>query len=52
MTKEEEEFIRVPIMESAKKEGDAYYSTSNLWDDGILDPADTRNVLAWLSPPP
>jgi len=45
LTKEEEEFIRVPIAEAAKKEGDAYYSTSNLWDDGILDPADTRNIL-------
>jgi acetyl-CoA carboxylase carboxyltransferase component len=45
MTKEEEDFIRVPIKEAAKKEGDAYYSTSMLWDDGILDPADTRNVL-------
>jgi acetyl-CoA carboxylase carboxyltransferase component len=45
LTREEEDFIRVPITEAAKKEGDAYYSTSNLWDDGILDPADTRNVL-------
>ncbi len=45
MTKEEEQLIRGPIVEAAKKEGDAYYSTANLWDDGILDPADTRNVL-------
>jgi acetyl-CoA carboxylase carboxyltransferase component len=45
MTKEEEQLIREPIMEAAKKEGDAYYSTANLWDDGILDPAETRNVL-------
>ena len=27
-------------------EGDAYYSTARLWDDGILDPLDTRRVLA------
>jgi len=45
LTQEEEELIRKPIVEAAKKEGDAYYSTSNLWDDGILDPADTYNVL-------
>jgi acetyl-CoA carboxylase carboxyltransferase component len=45
MTEEEMQVIRGPIVEAAKKEGDAYYSTANLWDDGILDPADTRNVL-------
>ena len=45
MTEEEMQFIHGPIIEAAKKEGDAYYSTANLWDDGILDPADTRNVL-------
>lgn len=38
--------IKVPVMDAARKEGDAYYSTSNLWDDGIIDPADTRTVLA------
>ncbi len=37
--------IRGPIIESALKEGNAYYSTSQLWDDGILDPAKTRDVL-------
>ena len=37
--------IRKPIIDMALKEGDAYYSTSNLWDDGILDPARTRDVL-------
>jgi len=45
LTKEEEDLIRVPIVEAAKKEGDAWHSTANLWDDGILDPADTRDVL-------
>jgi acetyl-CoA carboxylase carboxyltransferase component len=45
LTPEEEEFIRQPIVEAAKKEGDAYYSTANIWDDGILDPVDTRDVL-------
>ncbi len=45
MSEEEAEAIRVPIVEAAKKEGDAYYSTANIWDDGILDPAHTRDVL-------
>jgi acetyl-CoA carboxylase carboxyltransferase component len=45
MTAEEEDAIRKPIVDTAKMQGDAYYSTSNLWDDGVLDPADTRNVL-------
>lgn len=37
--------IRGPIIHSALQEGNAYYSTANLWDDGILDPALTRDVL-------
>lgn len=45
LTEEEAEQIRKPIIEGAKKESNAYYSTANLWDDGILDPADTRDVL-------
>jgi 3-methylcrotonyl-CoA carboxylase beta subunit len=39
------EAIKVPITEAGQKEGSAYYSTANLWDDGILDPAKTRDVL-------
>ena len=37
--------IKEPIIAMAEKEGNAYYSTANLWDDGILDPAKTRDVL-------
>jgi acetyl-CoA carboxylase carboxyltransferase component len=37
--------IRGPIIASAEREGNAYYSTANMWDDGILDPAKTRDVL-------
>ena len=37
--------IKEPIIEAAEREGNAYYSTANLWDDGILDPAKTRDVL-------
>ncbi len=39
------EGIKKPIIQSALNEGNAYYSTANLWDDGILDPAMTRDVL-------
>jgi acetyl-CoA carboxylase carboxyltransferase component len=37
--------IKGPILAAAEREGNAYYSTANLWDDGILDPAATRDVL-------
>ena len=37
--------IKNPIISAAEQEGNAYYSTANLWDDGILDPAKTRDVL-------
>lgn len=39
------EEIRKPIIERAGTECTAYYSTANLWDDGIIDPAETRDVL-------
>ncbi len=42
---EMEELIRGPVREAGEKEGNAYYSTANLWDDGIIDPAKTRDVL-------
>eukprot|EP00977_Amphora_coffeiformis_P016655 scaffold5215_cov181-Amphora_coffeaeformis.AAC.9 len=44
-TTEEEEAFKQPILEKYERESSAYYSTSNLWDDGIIDPADTRMVL-------
>ena len=37
--------IRDPVLASFEAESDAYHSTSELWDDGILDPVDTRNAL-------
>ena len=37
--------MREPIIGAALKQGNAYYSTANLWDDGIIDPARTRDVL-------
>jgi 3-methylcrotonyl-CoA carboxylase beta subunit/propionyl-CoA carboxylase len=42
----EEAGIRNPILEKYDTEGSPYYSTARLWDDGILDPAETRSALA------
>ena len=42
----EEAEIRRPILEKYETEGSPYYSTARLWDDGILDPAETRQALA------
>jgi 3-methylcrotonyl-CoA carboxylase beta subunit/propionyl-CoA carboxylase len=41
-----EQAIREPILEKYEREGSPYYSTARLWDDGILDPVDTRAALA------
>ena len=46
MTKEEEEKFKQPILETYTEESSAYYSTARLWDDGVIDPVDTRKVLA------
>jgi 3-methylcrotonyl-CoA carboxylase beta subunit/propionyl-CoA carboxylase len=46
LTESEEEAIRRPILEKYEAEGSPYYSTARLWDDGILDPAHTREALA------
>ena len=35
-----------PHLEKYEREGSPYYSTARLWDDGILDPVDTRQALA------
>jgi acetyl-CoA carboxylase carboxyltransferase component len=42
---EQHEFMR-PILEKYEREGNAYYSTARIWDDGVIDPVDTRTVLA------
>jgi len=42
---EEEAAIRDPILEKYEREGSPYYATARLWDDGILDPAQTRDAL-------
>jgi acetyl-CoA carboxylase carboxyltransferase component len=45
MTPEEQEAFKAPIIERYENEGSAYYSTARLWDDGIIDPLDTRAAL-------
>ncbi|MFK0001582.1 carboxyl transferase domain-containing protein [Paenarthrobacter sp. NPDC090522] len=42
---EEEEAFKAPIKQQYEDQGSPYYSTARLWDDGIIDPADTRRVL-------
>ncbi|MGC4935641.1 carboxyl transferase domain-containing protein [Gordonia sp. DT30] len=41
----DEETFKEPIRDQFDRQSDAYYSTARLWDDGIIDPADTRTVL-------
>jgi len=45
LTKEEENAITEPILKKYETEGSPYYSTARIWDDGIIDPVDTRMVL-------
>jgi 3-methylcrotonyl-CoA carboxylase beta subunit len=46
LSAEEQEQIAAPIRAQYEAEGHPYYGTARLWDDGIIDPADTRKVLA------
>jgi 3-methylcrotonyl-CoA carboxylase beta subunit/propionyl-CoA carboxylase len=45
MSAEEEAAIRTPILEKYEHEGSPYYSTARIWDDGIIDPVETRDAL-------
>jgi 3-methylcrotonyl-CoA carboxylase beta subunit len=42
----DEEVIRRPILDQYERQGHPYYSSARLWDDGVIDPAQTREVLA------
>ncbi|HEX5862620.1 MAG TPA: carboxyl transferase domain-containing protein [Nocardioides sp.] len=44
-SQEDEEAFKAPIRDQYEHQGSPYYSTARLWDDGIIDPADTRRVL-------
>jgi propionyl-CoA carboxylase len=46
LTSEEQERFKAPILEKYEREGSPYYSSARLWDDGVIDPLDTRRVLA------
>jgi 3-methylcrotonyl-CoA carboxylase beta subunit len=43
---EEEDAFKTPIKQQYETQGNPYYATARLWDDGVIDPADTRRVLA------
>ena len=45
LSDQEMEDLQRPIIEKYEKEGSPYYSTARLWDDGIIDPKDTRDVV-------
>jgi 3-methylcrotonyl-CoA carboxylase beta subunit len=54
---EDDEAFKAPIREQYERQGHPYYATARLWDDGVIDPADTRTVLglalaAGLNAPP
>jgi 3-methylcrotonyl-CoA carboxylase beta subunit len=42
---DEEEAFKAPVREQYEHQGSPYYSTARLWDDGVIDPVDTRRVL-------
>ena len=42
---EQEQSLREPILEQYERQGHPYYSSARLWDDGVIDPAQTRDVL-------
>src|SRR5687767_3508075 len=46
LSDEDDRALRRPILDKYDHEGSPYYSTARLWDDGILDPVDTRQALA------
>lgn len=46
MSANEQEEFKAPILEKYARESSAYYSTARLWDDGVIDPIQTRKVLA------
>jgi 3-methylcrotonyl-CoA carboxylase beta subunit len=43
---EDEEAFKAPIRDQYETQGHPYYATARLWDDGVIDPVDTRSVLA------
>lgn len=46
MSQSEEDAFKAPIIEQYENQGHPYYASARLWDDGVIDPADTRTVLS------
>ena len=46
MSAEQVDAVKAPILAKYEQEGNPYYSSARLWDDGVIPPSDTRNVLA------
>jgi 3-methylcrotonyl-CoA carboxylase beta subunit len=44
-TKAQEEAFKAPVRQKYEDEGNPYYATARLWDDGVIDPAQTRDIL-------
>jgi 3-methylcrotonyl-CoA carboxylase beta subunit len=42
---DDEAAFKAPIAAQYERQGNAYYATARIWDDGLIDPAETRNVL-------
>lgn len=45
-SQEEEQAVKQPVIDNYERQGHPYYASARLWDDGVIDPAQTRNVLA------
>jgi len=45
-SRKEEEAFKAPIVEQYARQSSAYYASARLWDDGIIDPKETRRTLA------
>jgi acetyl-CoA carboxylase carboxyltransferase component len=45
MTPEEQETFKKPVLERYEAESSAYFATARLWDDGVIEPTDTRTTL-------
>ena len=45
MSEAERDAFEAPILETYEREGSPYFATARLWDDGVIDPLDTRRIL-------
>lgn len=44
-TNEQDQAVKKPVIDTYEKQGHPYYASARLWDDGVIDPADTRRIL-------